>query len=263
MKILFSTGSLYYLPIKDVFSLVREAGFDGCELVLDTKFGSNNYLHTVEECLKILPVHTIHAPFMKIEAWGNPMQALIRSVEIAKALNAHVVNFHPPSWFSLEIEFFRWFRRVKDFQEELKCNGVCLTIENMPLVYKRLMLAPYFLNDFDDLIDYGIKRNLYFTFDVTHIATFHKDIIAIFLRYFQTTKLKNVHLSDYADFKEHLFLGRGDLPIVKLLNAMRRLGYDEMVTLELSPYEWPRTQEWLFKSMQYELSFLKLHLGKI
>jgi sugar phosphate isomerase/epimerase len=263
MKILFSTGCLYYLPTRDVFLLAQEAGFDGCELVLDRRFNDSRSVDIALECSKILPIHSIHAPFMKMKAWGNEIYSLQRSIEIAKILGTEIVNFHPPSWFSMEVAFFRWFRNVEDFQKKLGGEDVILTIENMPRMGKRLLLAPYILNDFEDLIEFGINRNLHFTFDTTHLATFGSDVVTAFLAFFRTKRLKNIHISDFGDHESHLFLGCGELPVVKLLNTMGRLGYDGMITLEVSPHELPRTREWLIKMLRYQASFMKMHLGRV
>jgi sugar phosphate isomerase/epimerase len=262
MKILFSTGSLYFLPIRDVFNLAREAGFDGCELVIDRRFLNPQYLDIVMECTGVLPIYSVHSPFMSMKPWGTQEEILARTVEISKTLGASVVNFHPPSWFAMEVAFLKWFRRIDDFQKKFGCRSMFLTIENMPLSGRRLMLAPYFLNSYEDLLDFGVKRNLCFTLDTTHLATFGKDVIVTFLAFFETGMLKNVHLSDFSASESHLFLGRGELPIVKLLNTMRRMGYEEMLTLEVGPQEWPATGEWLLKMLRYQLSFLKLHLGE-
>jgi len=262
MKILFSTGCLYYLPTRDVFLLAQEAGFDGCELVLDRRFNDSRSIDTALECSKILPIHSIHAPFMKMEAWGNQVYSLQRSIEIAKILGTEIVNFHPPNWFSMEVAFFRWFRNVQDFQKKLGGDDVILTIENMPRMGKRLLLAPYILNDFEDLIEFGVNKNLHFTFDTTHLATFGCDVITAFLAFFRTKRLKNIHISDFGDHDSHLFLGCGELPVVKLLNTIGRLGYDGMITLEVSPHELPRTKEWLIKMLQYQASFMKMHLRR-
>jgi sugar phosphate isomerase/epimerase len=261
MKILFSTGCLFYLPIKDVFLMARDTGFEGCELVIDRHFSDMKYMDTVMECLDILPVHSIHAPFVRMKTWGTTGEVLVRTLEIARQVRAQVVNFHPPNWYTMELHFFKWFRKMKDFQEDFGCDDIALTLENMPLAGKRLMLAPYVLNNFEDLIRFGKERDLYFTFDTTHLGTFGKDLIVAFLAFLDTGRLKNVHLSDYGDFKSHRFIGAGELPMVKLLNTMRRLGYDGFITLELSPYELPRTKEWLIKMLMYQASLLKMHLG--
>lgn len=262
MNILFSTGCLYYLPMRDAFLLAREAGFDGCELVLDRRFNDSRSIDAALECNTILPVQSIHAPFMKMNAWGNQVYCLQRSIEIAKILGTRIVNFHPPNWFSMEVAFFRWFRKVKDFQEKLGSDGVILTIENMPRIGKRLLLAPYILNDFEVLIEFGMSRNLYFTFDTTHLATFGNDVISAFLAFFRTRRLRNIHLSDFGDHESHLYLGCGDLPVVKLLNTIGRLGYDEMVTLEISPHELPRTRDWVVKMLQDQVTFMRMHLRR-
>jgi sugar phosphate isomerase/epimerase len=262
MKVLFSTGSLSHLPIQEVFSLAREAGFDGCEFVIGKNFNKPDYRKEVAECLDILPVYSIHAPYINIAAWGNEKQSLMKSVELARELGAKVITFHPPSWFAREFSFYKWFRRVEDFQKEFCCGPAFLDIENMPLI--KLVIPSYILNNFRKMIKYGLRKNLYFTYDITHIGTYGHDIVNVFLTYFDTGRLKNVHISDYSLWREksHLGIGRGELPIVKLLNTMSRLGYDGMVTLEIAPQELPRTQEWLLKVMSYSSAYLKLHVQR-
>lgn len=261
MKILFSTGGLFYLPLEEVFQLAGDAGFDGCDLVITPEFGNAGFLDVVFACSEILPILSIHAPYRKMPAWGTEAEVLVRTVELAKRVGARVVNFHPPSWYLLEINFYKWFQKVQDFQKAFGCDEVFLAVENMPLMGKRLMLAPYVLSDYKDMMEFGVERNLYFTFDTTHYATFGKDVVVAFLNYLKSGRLKNIHLSDFGDFRQHRFLGRGELPVVKLLNTVRRTGYDEMVTLEISPYELPRTREWLTKLMRHQAAFMKLHLG--
>ena len=261
MKVLFSTGCLFQLPLKDIFTIARDAGFDGCDLVIDGRFRGGGIIDTVMECLEILPVYSVHAPFVKMKEWGQARDILARSLEVAKTVGAGVVNFHPPSWYSMEMKFLKWFRKVEDFQREFGCTVPGLALENMPLVGNRVMLAPYVLNAYEDLITFGVERNLYFTFDTTHLGTFGGDVTAAFLKFFKTERLKNIHISDYGNFKSHLFLGRGQLPLAKLLNTARRLGYKELVTLEISPHELPKARAWLIDVLAYQASFLKLHLG--
>jgi sugar phosphate isomerase/epimerase len=104
----------------------------------------------------------------------------------------------------------------------------------------------------------------YFTYDITHISTYGYDIIPVFLRYLKTGRLRNVHLSDYSTWNEksHLGIGRGELPVVRLLNTMRRMGFDEKVTLEMQPQELPRKTEWLQRVLTYAADYLKLHLTR-
>ena len=261
MKYIFSTGCLYYLPIEEIFLLAREARFDGCEVVIDQRFMSDGYLDRVVACCDILPVHTIHAPFLKMKKWGTKVDELKRAIDIGRILGASVVNFHPPAWLTMEITFAKWLNNIDDFQRELDCGDIALTIENMPRAGKRLMLESYLLNDINDLVGFGVAHNLYFTFDTTHLATFGNDIIAPFIRVMRTGRLRNIHLSDHGNHKSHLFLGRGDLPIARFLNTARRLGYEGMITYEVSPRELPMNREWLVKLMAHQARLIRLHTG--
>jgi sugar phosphate isomerase/epimerase len=94
------------------------------------------------------------------------------------------------------------------------------------------------------------------------LATFGGDVIEAFLKFLQTKRLKNIHISDFGSHESHLFLACGELPMVKLLNTAGRLGYDGMVTLEISPHELPRTRKWLVKMLQHQATFMKMHLRK-
>ncbi|HVN95303.1 MAG TPA: sugar phosphate isomerase/epimerase [Syntrophorhabdaceae bacterium] len=262
MKFLLSTGCLYDLPIEDVFAYAREAAFDGLELVIDRNFDNRLYLARVAKCASTLPAMSVHAPFVNMKTWGGKVDRLKRAVEVARSLNARIVNFHPPSWLAMEIGFYRWFKTVEDFQKRLDLGPMHLTIENMPRLGKRRTFSPYVLNDIEALVPFAMERNLFFTFDITHLATFGCDTVATFLKIFNTGRLKNIHLSDYSAFKGHLCPGRGDLPIARLLNTARQTGYDELITLEVSPEELPRAKDLLVKVMAFQLSYMKHHAGK-
>lgn len=123
MKILFSTGSLFHLPLKEIFLLARQTGFDGCDLVIQQHLDHQGYRETLRECMDILPVHALHVPFERLRSWGNQVEALKKSIGLAKEFAVPVVNFHPPSWLYLEIAYLRWFRKIRDFQEESDVRG--------------------------------------------------------------------------------------------------------------------------------------------
>lgn len=116
MKVLFSTGCLYYLPLKEIFSLAKEAGFDGCELLIDRQVNRPDYLDIVKECCEILPVYSIHAPFLKIDAWGSKTNAIVETIKITQVINASIINFHPPSWLSVELIFSDGLKGWKIFR---------------------------------------------------------------------------------------------------------------------------------------------------
>jgi sugar phosphate isomerase/epimerase len=262
LKILFSSGSINRLPLETVFELTRDAGFDGCDLVIDHQFNDPALWGLVVEYSQILPVCSIHAPYAHVDALGDDVQAVMRSVELAKELKSHVVTFHPPSRFYRQSGFLRWFKGVKDFQSAFDCGPVALALENMPLT--RSVFPTYLLTDYRKLIEFGMTRNLYFTYDITHLGSCGQDTIEGLLLYLGTGRLRNVHVSDYSLRKRrsHLGMGRGELPIARILNTMWKLGYDSCVTLEMAPHEFPRTREWLLETMSYACSYLRFQLGQ-
>ncbi|MCX8022168.1 MAG: sugar phosphate isomerase/epimerase [Syntrophorhabdaceae bacterium] len=262
MNILLSTGSILSFPIDELFKIAKEAGFDGLELVIDGRFQDPYYVKKVVKSTDILPVPSIHAPYKKIKTWGNQRNALKKVVEMASIFGAKNVTFHPPSWFSLEIGFLRWFINVKDFQEEVGDRDIRLSIENMPLTGKRFPFPSYYLNDYSKMIRFGLERNLHFTFDTTHIGTFGHDPVSVFIEYYRTGRLVNIHISDFSGFKSHLLIKKGDLPLIKLLNTALRLGYDGNMTLEISPEELPKTREWVIKILKHQSSLLCFHTKK-
>jgi sugar phosphate isomerase/epimerase len=258
-KVLLSTGSLPLLSLKEIFVLAKETGFDGCDLVIQRHLDHGAYKETLQECVAILPVYALHVPFERLKVWGKPVEALVRSVALAKEFDIPLVNFHPPSWFYLEFTFLRWFRKVKDFQRELRCEKVCVALENMPLTEGEIKRRPYLLNNFNDMIKFGVKRNLYFTFDTTHAATFEHGVIDAFLAYHKTGRLQHVHMSDHASERSHLLPGAGNLPLEELLRTMDAAGYDRTMSLEVAPHELPSMRGHLEAALREASSFLKGH----
>ena len=132
MKITLSSGTLHTFPIRKVFTLASELGFDGVELIVNQEFQRVNSLSLLKELQESAPVLTIHAPFMPLDGWGSQVDSLKKCVELAEKSGVPLVNFHPPSWMGMEIGFWRWFYRIHDFQKELGAGSVLVTIENMP-----------------------------------------------------------------------------------------------------------------------------------
>src|SRR5512140_1282411 len=170
MILSLSTGSLFSLPLQRVFELAAESGFDGVELIINQDFQRVNSGKLIRSLQQIATIHSIHAPFMELDGWGGPIESLKRSVELAAECGVPLVNFHPPSWMGFEIGFWRWLYKVRDFQKELGADGVIVTMENMPWV-GTLKINPHILSDTGQMIDFMSERNLFMTFDCTHMGS--------------------------------------------------------------------------------------------
>lgn len=261
MKISLSSGTLYTFPLRKIFEITRSLDFDGIELIINQEFQKVNTLKLIEELQQSLPILSIHAPFMPLDGWGTPIDALKHSVEIAEKCGIPLVNFHPPSWLGFEVGFWRWLYKVNDFQKEVGTENVIVTLENMPWVGK-FRINPHILSDTRKLIDFVQERNLFMTFDCTHMGSGKANFINDFYLCYNSGRIKNIHFSDYGHGREHLIPGHGMLPLTRFLNHLSNTDYNETVTLELSPHEFPKDEEIIKASLAEILEYLRRETRK-
>ncbi len=254
MRISLSTGTLFTFPLGRVMTMAREAGFDGVELIINQDFQKVNCRTLIRELAEILPINSMHVPFMPLDGWGSPVDSLKRCVELSADCGIPLVNFHPPSWMGFELGFWRWLTG-EDFQKD-GGRGGNRHLENMPWVGKRIMMNPHILTT-GKLIDFIQERNLFMTFDTTHMGSGKANFINDFYLCYNSGRIRNIHFSDYGHGREHLLPGHGILPLTRFLNHLRSTGYSETLTLELSPEEFPRDERIIVESLKEILSYLR------
>ncbi len=256
MRISLSSGTLFTYPLRKVFEIARDVGFDGLELIVNQDFQKINPRFLIQDLSAILPVLSIHAPFMPLDGWGGPIDSVKRSVEIAADSGVPLVNFHPASWLGFELKYWRWMYRILDFQKEVGAEGVTLTLENMPWV-GRFKINQYILSHTGKMIDFLEERNLYMTFDCTHMGSGKTNFINDFYLFYNAGRIRNIHFSDYGHGREHLLPGHGILPLTRFLNHLRNTGYHETLTLELSPHEFHNDEQIMVESLREILLYLR------
>ncbi|MBW6511171.1 MAG: sugar phosphate isomerase/epimerase [Desulfuromonadaceae bacterium] len=241
MKLVMSAGTLHTLPLAKTFEIARDTGFDGIEIIVNHDFRFADNAGMVRDLQQILPVMALHAPFFQIDGWGDKVRQLYKTVDLAQATGIPLVNFHPPCWLGLELKFWRWVMKISDFQAEIGGGDVVITIENMPR-QPALKINPYVFSQTTHLIDFMRAHNLFLTFDTAHMGSTNANFLHDFHLFYNSTKMRNIHFSDYGYGREHLLPGRGILPLTRFLNHLSETGYDETITLELSPYELPEDE---------------------
>ena len=263
LKISLSSGSLFTLPMRKAFELSAEAGFDGVELIINQDFQRINPVKMVRSLQEIAPINSIHAPFMPLDGWGGPIQSLFHSIELAADTGIPLVNFHPPSWLGLEIGFWRWLYRIRDFQKEIGLDGeVLVTIENMPWV-GRYKMNPNILSSTRDMITFIHEHNLYLTFDTTHMGSGKANFINDFYLFYESGRIRNIHFSDYGFGHEHLIPGRGRLPLTRFLNHLKHTDYQGCVTLEVSPHEFPKNETIILQALKELQTYMRVETGML
>lgn len=261
MRISVSSGTLFTFPLQKALEMAREAGFDGVELVINQEFQKVNARRLVQELSGIIPIFSIHAPFMPLDGWGTPVDSLKRCVEIAAECGIGLVNFHPPSWMGLEFGYWRWLYRIQDFQKEIGGNRVALTLENMPWTGK-YRINGYILSESQKMIEFLTEKNLYLTFDCTHMGSGRANFINDFYLFYKSGRIRNIHFSDYGHGRQHLLPGHGILPLTRFLNHLRNTSYNDILTLELSPHEFPKGEQIIVQSLKEILAYLRSETAK-
>jgi len=257
ISISLSAGTLYHLKLSEIFNIARECDFDGVELIINQVFEKRDPRTILEKLTKIHPISSIHSPFFKIGGWGNQIKTLLKVIELAGEFNIPLVNFHPPLWYPPELTFWRWFRKVEDFQSLAKNKSTIVTIENMPYVGNRIRFNPNILRKTEMMTRFIEKHNLYMTFDTTHLGSHNPNFLGGFKQFYQTGRIRNIHFSDYGHGREHLFPGRGLLPLTRFLYLLKHLQYQGPLTVELSPVELPHAYDKIITSLMDLLEYLR------
>ncbi len=255
MKLVLSAGSLYTLPMEKVFEIARDTGFDGMEVIINYDFQYQDSVAIIRDLEQILPIRSLHAPFMQIDGWGNKIDQIHKTARLALATGIPLINFHPPSWMALEFKFWRWLKRVSDFQRDIGENQVLVTVENMPCG-GTFNLNPYRLAHTSAMIHFMQEHNLFLTFDTAHMGSSKANFLHDFHLFYDSGQMRNIHFSDYGYGREHLIPGHGILPLTRFLNHLRETGYNEALTLELSPREFPDDEDGIRATMTEIFDYL-------
>ena len=259
MRFLLTSGSFHSLPLRKTFLLAKEAGFDGMNLMVTKEFLGVDEIALVRDLQEILPIDSVHVPFAALWGWGNPIDKIQRTVRLAIEGGIPLVNFHPPGWLLLEIGFSAWFLGIQDFQKEVGNNKVMISIENMPRLV-RYFCDPHLLSRTGNLQRFLSERNLYLSFDSSHMGTKKTDFLEEFAILYQTGKVKQIQYSDYRDGREHLKPGRGCLPLPALLRFLAKENYSEGLCLELMQEEFPKEEKAIAATLKEMLEEIKKQL---
>jgi sugar phosphate isomerase/epimerase len=262
MKLVLSAGSLYTLPLAKVFGIAKDIGFDGLEVIVNYDFQYRDNAAYLRDLQQILPINALHAPFFDLDGWGNKIDQLILTTELALETGIPLINFHPPAWMALELRFWRWLNKIKDFQAEIGQNQVKITMENMPST-GAFKCNPHFLAQTTTMIRFMEAKNLFLTFDTAHMGSSRANFLHDFHIFYNSGRMRNIHFSDYGYGREHLLPGRGVLPLTRFLNHLRETGYNETVTLELSPHEFPKEEELIRAGMTEVFNYLCVETGRL
>lgn len=244
MRILFSTGALYGLPLPWALRLAAQAGCDGVELVMDpfvVLMGPRRV--GMLSARAGVPIEAIHPPLFDLPGWNRQPEAFRRLAEWAEALHCPLLVVHPPRMGDLPKWVSAFDRGIQALREVTK-GAVQLTVENLAVFDLADRRHPYVLPE--RVAEFAGKRGLGMTLDTTHVASADLPLVETYEAV--AALVKHVHLSDIVQpcslldrpsldtyVKHHQLPGAGHLPLRLFLRKLRESGYGGAITLELSP----------------------------
>jgi sugar phosphate isomerase/epimerase len=119
----------------------------------------------------------------------------------------------------------------------------------------------YLLWQTSKMIQFMEDHNLFMTFDTAHMGSSKANFLNDFHQFYNCGRMRNIHFSDFGYGREHLLPGHGVLPLTRFLNHLRETGYNETLTLELSPREFPGHEEGIREGMLEIFSYLQKETG--
>ncbi len=246
MRITLSTASLYLYPLRPIFALARDTGFEGLELALSPEVfvRGSGYVRDLSQEYG-LPILTLHPPMIRIRGWSEHHRLLPRMVPLARELGCQFIIIHAPKAVNLTAGLGRqYLEAVEACVEELSQLSPRLSLENQAVFQARD--RDYVLSKPSSLRRFADEYDLVLTLDAAHAASFPYDL----LEAYETlgSRLANIHLSDFRSglsippwfnihsyFKHHQIPGDGDLPLLELLRRLKADSYGGLITLEISP----------------------------
>jgi sugar phosphate isomerase/epimerase len=247
LRIALSTASLYLYPLRRIFALAKNTGFEGLELALslEARARGSNYVRRLSEDYG-LPIFTLHPPMIPIPKRKEHHKLLPEMIPVAQELACRYIVIHVPKALALtEGVGPEYVDAVVACVEKLKGSSTRLCVENQAVF--RPSDRRYALSTPGNLRQFAEEHDLAVTLDTAHAASFPYDLLEAYEAL--GSRLVNVHLSDFRQglsippwfnmhsfFKHHQVPGDADLPLMPLLERLRADSYEGVITIEVSPF---------------------------
>lgn len=230
----------YFEDFQEILELLVAKELDFNLIEIHTNFIDDYLLYLLKLSERFNIAYTVHIPHLydkekvnfcsanksdikKAEFWLN------KSIKIAKQLKSKFITIHPDPSKNCSKEKAKeiLYEHIKSGLKQLNKNQKIL-IENMPSL-------EYTLADPKEIKEFIKKfktNQVACTWDVTHAK------IAINKRYIDfpkilKNKIKEVHISDIKNNKDHLPLKKGNLNISKIIKALKDINYKGNIILEI------------------------------
>ena len=247
MRISLSTASLYLYPLRHVFALAKDTGYEGLELALGPGAIPQDVSRVQDLSREYgLPVLTLHPPMVPMPGRREHHKLLPQMIPVARELGCQFIIIHAPKASTLSDGVGKeYVAAVEACVEELKGGSPRLCLENQAVF--RPGDRGYALSTPENLRRFADQQDVMVTLDTAHAGSFPYDLLEGYEAL--GSRVVNVHLSDFRQelsippwfnlhsfFKHHQIPGEGDLALLPFLERLGREAYDGIITIEISPF---------------------------
>jgi len=258
-KISFSVADIPLgIALEEYFLLASHLKVDGLELVIGwkTRFWLKKIIRLSNRYS--VPITSVHQPPWSVAGFIKDE----KSFHFARQFGAKFVA-HPPAVQHLNSDksniYYKWLKEMgKKYDLEI-------LIENMTNIYQLLPLLHYVARKHHDSATelprfekICKKYGFGFTLDISHLMFTDPQNAPGFKELFPM--MKNIHLSDFTEKKEHLGLGNGKLNYDGFLTFLKEKKYSGIVNLELCP-RILNAREKYYKDITESVKIVKDYLG--
>lgn len=237
---------MYIYLLRSIFSVAREAGFAGVELVVspEVELRGGRYVRHLAESYG-LTIFSLHPPILPFPGWSDYRTVVPRLIDLALEAGAGYVVLHPPNALSLtDGRGRRYVEALTEGLQRAEGTGLRIALENRAFFHPRD--RDYVLSDLQELRAFADELDLPLILDTSHAATTSYSLAEAY--HLLADRLVNVHLSDMCSppwplgipslhtyLKHHQIPGDGQLPLADFLRRLATDGYCGPITLEISP----------------------------
>jgi len=226
MKICVSTALYYKKNYIEVLDILAAAGVKNIELALNQTF-IDVPLEDIKRALdqRQMKVHSIHLPltFIAYDRGEDEGYWLDRGLTYLNALGGRILVSH--FFYKPGIKEEANPDHFSNMVAYNKTTSYDICTENLPSMPLKTLHQ-----DHQGLRVFLEENACPMTFDTTHVGTHGLDLMDQYFHF--KDYIRNIHLSDFKDGREHLLLGQGDLDLKTFIGQLKADGYDHPLTLE-------------------------------
>lgn len=243
--------SLTKKDFKEYATFAKDTGFDGIDYkasLIDVFSSPKNIIATAKRVG--IPILSLHQPRWLIPYTPpflfSPMLRLATYFPDIRITNHHLSGVKNLLALS-NLNILRYILLAKKY-------SIPYTFESNPVKWVTVFFptATYKPEAFAQLAE---EQHFPMTLDISHIAAHGVDIVDFFEQHH--AKIALIHMSDFKNGIGHLPLGKGDLPIKKLLQAIKRNKWNKLIVFEIKSFAAGIQEEKKKQQIAESLQFVK------